>query len=666
MNVSLEQGTSKPRSYLVLVVIVLLAAAALRMIALRAAPPGPRFDETFDALMARRILNGEHPIYFPENFGEEALNVYIQAAFFALFGWNDLALRFPSVAFGMIEVAAVYALGRRAWNRRAGLLTAALCAVSFWAVFFSRLGIRVMALPAIVALAALMLFKLHTSRARGKTWLAGATAGVLLGLSVHIYTAARTLPLLLIGALAYLALFRRTELRRQMMNWALVIVIATLIAAPLVYYVSTQPQAEARVGQVSGPLDALRQGDAGPLLSYTLAALGMFAFRGGTEWLYNLPGRPIFDPVTALVFLVGIVVALRRWRASRTAFVLIWLIAGLVPILLSWPPASTSHAILAQPAVYLLAGIGLDAMLSWTARFSGLASLSPTIYRRAALQATLALVVIALNVTLTVRDYFGAWNTSDSIRWEHQATVTEMGRYADAHPELHDVAFMGNAVDYHNPWMKVGNSLTSRRTDVRWFNPARALVWNPFGPMTYFIPFRDPNPVTFNQIVRDRFSAARLVLDVKLADGRPVFTAYEMWPDSTLHGRGTAGDVIAHDFGGRWTLTGYMTQPPQAQPGDDVRVLTYWRVTRADASPLVMFTHLLEPDGKLVAQEDRLDVAPETLHAGDEFMQTHRVTLPGDAQPGIWRIAVGLYSPVTQVRVPVAGSDRVEFSLAVK
>jgi hypothetical protein len=449
----------------------------------------------------------------------------------------------------------------------------------------------------------------------------------------------------------------------------LVMVIAVLIAAPLIYYLAAQPQAEARVEQVSGPLEALRQGDVMPLVSYTLAALGMFGVRGGDEWLYNLPGRPIFDPVTAAMFLVGIIAALRRWRESRTALVLIWLIAGLAPILLSWPPASASHAILAQPAVYLLAGFGLDATLSFVVTaislFRGAAVRSGRL--KSFLPGVLVFAILALNVTLTSRDYFGVWNRSDPVRWEHQATVTEMGRYVDAHPELRDVALMGNAVDYHSPWMKVGNSLTSRRTDARWFNPARSLVWNPSGPMTYFIPFRDPNPVTFNQIVSDAFyGAVAQTLDEKLSDGRPVFKAFVMADAAALHAQAMSSATRPYDFDGRWTLIGYEARPAQARPGDSIRVLSYWRVARVDVSPLVMFIHLLGPDGKLVAQEDRLDVAPETLHAGDEFLQTHRVTLPGDAQPGTYHIAVGLYSPVTQARVPVSGGDRVEFSLVVR
>jgi len=658
MNDSPSMGEGKPRLYILLMVVVLLMAAALRIVALREAPPGPRFDETFDALMARRILNGERPLYFAENFGEEPLNQYLQAGAFTALGWNDIALRFPSVAFGLIEVAAVYALGKRAWNRRAGLFAAALCAGSFWAIFFSRLGMRLISLTALVSLGVLMLGRLHASRARGEMWRVAGAAGVLLGLAVHTYTAARALPVLIFGCLAYLAIWHRADLRRQAMSWALVILIASLIAAPLVYYLATHPQAEPRVGQVSGPLDALRQGDVGPLLNYTLAAIGMFAIRGGTEWLYNLPGRPIFDPLTALVFFVGIIAALRKWRKARTAFALIWLGAGLAPILLSWPPASESHAILAQPAVYLLVGLGLDVVV---------AALAARGNAKSSLPIVLSLVVIALNAGLSARDYFGVWNVSDAVRWEHQATVTEMGRYADAHPELRDVAFAGTAIDYHSPWMKVGHSLTSRRRDARWFNPARALVWNPSGPMTYLIPFRDPNPVTFNQTVRETFfGAARLTLDAKLADGRPVFTAYEMPDAAALHTEAMAAGIRPLDFDGRWTLIGYEVRPTQARPGDSIRAVTYWRVARADDSPLMMFAHLLGPDGKLVAQEDRLDVASETLRGGDEFLQTHRMALAGDAPPGTYHVAIGLYSPVTNLRVPVAGSDRVEFSLVVK
>jgi 4-amino-4-deoxy-L-arabinose transferase-like glycosyltransferase len=707
MNAARSRGEGQPRLDFLMMVAVMLIAAAMRIIGLRDAPPGPRFDEAYDALMARRIMSGERPLYFPENFGEEPLNQYLQAVTLTAFGWNDLALRFPSIAFGLVEVAALYALGRCAWSRRAGLAAAALCAVSFWPIFYSRLGLRLIALPAIVAVAVWMLWRTFPSSERlsekqvqggqqsaagllssgntgsfqatsepekkGREWVDACAAGILLGLSIYTYPAARILPLWMFGCLIYLAVFHRAQLRRQAWTWVLLVVIAGLIIAPLVGYLVAHPQAENRVEQVSGPLDALRQGNAVPLGNYALAAIGMFGFRGGSEWLYNVPGRPIFDPLTACVFFLGILLALKRWRESRITSVLLWLGVGLVPILLSWPPASTSHAILAQPAAYLLVGLGIDALVSFIVsvrprRWQRSPSGPPGFVARAgrvqsALPVIVIVILVTLNAGLTVRDYFGVWNGSDQVRWEHQATVTAMGRYADAHPELRNIAFAGTAVDYYNPWMKVGLSLTSRRTDARWLNPARALVWNPSGPMTYLVPFRDPNPVTFNQVTREMFgNSATLTLDARLADGRPLFTTYEIRDASALHAQASASGSRAYDFGARWVLINYQVRPTEARPGDSIRVLTYWRVTQADDSPLVMFTHLLGLDGRLIAQDDRLDVAPETLHVGDEFVQTHRVVLPGDAPAGTYRVRIGLYSPVTSVRVPVAGGDSVELT----
>jgi hypothetical protein len=137
-------------------------------------------------------------------------------------------------------------------------------------------------------------------------------------------------------------------------------------------------------------------------------------------------------------------------------------------------------------------------------------------------------------------------------------------------------------------------------------------------------------------------------------------------PDASALRAQIAGEVRPLDFDGRLMLLGYEARPAEARRGEPVRLVSYWRVTRADPAPLVMFVHVSNPDGKTIAQEDRLDVALETLHAGDEFMQVHRVALPGDAPPGLHRIGFGLYSPLTQHRVPVAGRDQVELNLPVK
>ena len=61
----------------------------------------------------------------------------------------------------------------------------------------------------------------------------------------------------------------------------------------------------------------------------------MFAIRGDGGWYYNIPGRPIFDPLSALLMLIGIALVLRRFRQPAYGFIVMWLIVMFVPSLLA-------------------------------------------------------------------------------------------------------------------------------------------------------------------------------------------------------------------------------------------------------------------------------------------------------------------------------------------
>ena len=142
-------------------VAILLVATALRVIGLDsfptplgASPPGLEHDEVAHWLINRAILAGEHAVYFPEAYGHEALYHYAQAYFGAVVGDHALALRLPSAYLGVLLVAVSYALGRRLFGVRLGLLSAAFLAVLFWPVFYSRLALRAMALPVVAGLSA--------------------------------------------------------------------------------------------------------------------------------------------------------------------------------------------------------------------------------------------------------------------------------------------------------------------------------------------------------------------------------------------------------------------------------------------------------------------------------------------------------------------------------
>ena len=137
------------RDWLILAAIVLLAGV-LRFYQLGVTPPGPQFDEAFNAIDAQQVLAGNRPLFLPANGGREVFYTYIQAAVAALLGLNIQVLRLVSALAGVLTVAALYVLVRVLfrWHSRTLATTTALAlTVSLWHLHFSHYGIRVILMP---------------------------------------------------------------------------------------------------------------------------------------------------------------------------------------------------------------------------------------------------------------------------------------------------------------------------------------------------------------------------------------------------------------------------------------------------------------------------------------------------------------------------------------
>ncbi len=131
--------------------------------------------------------------------------------------------------------------------------------------------------------------------------------------------------------------------------------------------------------------------------------------------------------------------------------------------------------------------------------------------------------------------------------------------------------------------------------------------------------------------------------------------------------------------------TGQNTKPGEVKPGDKVDVLSAWVVQAIESfspgspsvhhrsptvrrrspmvrrrspmvrrrSPteaiglqleeLVLFTHLLDLEGTIISQADRLDAPSWQWKAGDRFAQIHELTIPAETPPGSYWLAIGLY-----------------------
>ncbi len=194
--------------------LVTLAAAALRLWHLDRLPPGLWYDEAVNGVDIRMVLAGRGlPIYFVANNGREPLFIYLQALSVALLGPTPFALRLVSAIAGILAVPAVYWCGRVLFGgaphdaRRsrgdliqhwAPLIAAAALAVSYWHLSLSRLGLRAVLLPLTSTLAVGFFWKAWTGGRRRDY----ALAGVFLAAALYSYLAARLLPFVLLAFVA--------------------------------------------------------------------------------------------------------------------------------------------------------------------------------------------------------------------------------------------------------------------------------------------------------------------------------------------------------------------------------------------------------------------------------------------------------------------------------
>jgi len=340
----MDNTTPAPRwPFTVALLLVLLVAAGLRLYRLPELPVGLHYDEAANGILAGEIARGTRtPVFIPSYTGKEVLFFYWAGLWMRLLGVTPLALRLSAATAGLATVAAtVWAVrellhgaaalpfhpdgaaalpfhlnGQRGANWVA-LLTGAFLATSFWHLILSRYGFRAVAQPLLQALTVASLWRgLRLSspplppklggKGRGEgvgkgglPWL--LLAGLLCGLSAYTYLAARAFPIPLAAALLTLILADRGHRRARLGQVAIFVAVAALTLTPLAHYWLTHPGSFlTRTQQVAAASwaaawDGIR------------ACLGMFFLRGDPYIRFNLPHRPLFDPITAILFLLGLI-----------------------------------------------------------------------------------------------------------------------------------------------------------------------------------------------------------------------------------------------------------------------------------------------------------------------------------------------------------------------
>ena len=629
-----------------LLLFILLLAFALRVIALPATPPGLTHDEANHGWEALTVLDGRWLFYFPVGYGREPLYGYLLAGAMSLFGRSIFALRYLSSLANIIAIAATAAWAQKWLGRQPALLGAGFMAVSFWSVAIGRQLLRSSLIPLFITIAALCLWHMFAPRAPKGRLAVGL--GIAIALMLYTYIAARVAWLFIPAFLAYLALTQWDKARPILLPTLAGLALGGLLSAPLFLHLAQNPTLETRVEMLSGTLDQLRAGNWEPLVRHVReGALALVWPGAGDAFLaYNLPGRPVLEGVTAVGFLLGLLLALGRWRQPAYPFLLLWLVVGLAPSLITGATANTTRNIAALPPLYLLAAVGWAFILRQTA-----------VLGRSAPPLLGGLVLAWAGVSSGVA-YFGVWGNQPEVRAAYQASLITAVEAINTHVPKGEAAVVSSVWPgpAHDP--SIAQLVVDERTrPLRWVDGRLAMLFPLGQPAPLFAPASTPlHPLWLE------WATAEQVIALRPTDLDPAVTHYTLTPPAwdTRPPLANFNDGL-HLLSARWLAE---TTPP----GGVAELLTVWQVvdptqigpitTPVLTTEASLFTHVLRPDGRILVQADRLDAPSWAWQAGDMFAQIHPFYIAPDVPPGVYEVLVGVYTPATGARLPrVGGGD---------
>lgn len=401
---------------------IILIAAFFRLWRLWDLPPGLHPDEAANGLDIFRMGQGDIRPLYNTNGPRESLFFFWQGFWVWLLGNTAFALRLGAALVGVGTVYVTYLWSKQWFSKRTALLAAFFTAIGSWAITLNRDGFRANLVPLFIALS---IWLVTVSIKKGK-WYWYALAGASFGAGFYTYISYKFMLPLILMLFGFMAVRHRNRIKRMLKPAIIFATAAFIVFLPLGIYGISHPD-EVFLGRSSVSITNpdLNEGNLPKTaLDNIVKTALMFNFAGDPNYRHNLGGAPMMGAFAGIMFLLGLLISVRRWKDIRY-FTLVS-IFGVMLLPMVATAEGIPHGLRAIgviPVIYIFAAIAVVELLRrWQVVFP----------RNRAAQLVGIYTVIALAILSTFysyQRYFVAWANAPETFEAYSEDATEIARF---------------------------------------------------------------------------------------------------------------------------------------------------------------------------------------------------------------------------------------------
>lgn len=362
-------------------IVILFFSTALIFFQFNQVPKNLSFDEVEFAKLALSLDDKPYTPYSAAATGHSTLYFYIILFSFKVFGVNNFALRFPSAIFGVLSAVLFFQIMKLVFKKPAVYYLATVIFISSrWFFNFARFSFEATFLLFLELASIYFLFKSWNKPLKDKTQISLREnfnpniifektvssfdlllSGLFAGLAFNSYTPGRIFFLLPLALLALKKRFSSSAVKQL-----LIFLIPFLVAAaPLAFYlVSHQDTRVDRLFFWKNQQMTLSEKVSGTLQNIASIS-GMFSLKGDLNGRHNYPGKPALNPLLGLLFIAGLILAVKQFKNVYNKFFLFYFFLSLFPSLMiyPWENPNMLRTFTAIPSVVYFVGVALAAII---------------------------------------------------------------------------------------------------------------------------------------------------------------------------------------------------------------------------------------------------------------------------------------------------------------